>query len=125
MAYNIWGPTWVDLVSLLNSTQDDMAYGNSLMAIGYTAGAFSGLENIFNQLLNLIDIQLIGGFLFNYLNRQLLVAFYMILMAFTTTLTPILKSYTLFLVFAVIFGFGEGGLYPMVIPLELEGFTRI
>ncbi|CAG2121747.1 unnamed protein product, partial [Medioppia subpectinata] len=40
LAYNIWGPTWVDLVELMGSDQVNMAYGNSLMALGYTIGAF-------------------------------------------------------------------------------------
>ncbi|XP_054157271.1 major facilitator superfamily domain-containing protein 4A-like [Oppia nitens] len=91
LSYNIWGPTWVELVGLLNSTQKDMSYGNSLMAIGYTIGAFSGL------------------FLHNHINRQLMVAFYLILMALSTSLTPVLKSYTVFMELSIIFGFGEGG----------------
>ena len=46
-------------------------------------------------------------------------------MAISTTLTPILKSYTMFLVLSVIFGFGEGGLYTMVISSGKPQFCLI
>lgn len=44
IAYNIWGPTWVDLVKLLGKTQQDLAYGNSLMAVGYASTAAFGRQ---------------------------------------------------------------------------------
>ena len=48
--------------------------------------------------------------MFNYINRQILVAVYLVLMALATTLTPIFKSYKIFLGLAVMFGLGEGGI---------------
>lgn len=72
---------------------------------------------IFLKALSLI----LGGFMFNYLNRQLLVVFYIMLMAMATTLTPIIKSYTVFIIVSVFFGFGEGGLlYIIMIVLQKD-----
>jgi len=35
-------------------------------------------------------------------------------MAAATTLTPLLKSYKIFLIVSVIFGLGEGGIYSII-----------
>ncbi|CAG2121866.1 unnamed protein product, partial [Medioppia subpectinata] len=50
-----------------------------------------------------------SGFIHNYLNRQLMVSFYLLLMSISTALTPLLKSFKTFMVLSVFFGLGEGG----------------
>jgi len=55
-AYNIWGPSWNALVTLFDTDQESMSYGNSLFALGYFFGSMTCKFHIFWILLgSLLD----------------------------------------------------------------------
>lgn len=102
----------MDLIALLHSSQDQMSYGNSLMAIGYILGAFSSTNPLPTNKRNEKCLPFFcysGPFLFEHFGRQLFIGLYTLLIAGAILVTPLSGNYYVFLGASVAFGVGEGG----------------
>lgn len=79
----IQGPTLMDLIDLLHVNNDIMSYSLSFASLAYSVGG------------------LLSGFLFNYVNRQVLISFYYLIFGLSNIITPFLSSYLVFSVITV------------------------
>lgn len=74
----IQGPTLMDLIDLLHVNNDIMSYSLAFASLAYSLGG------------------LLSGFLFNYVDRQVLIPGYYIVFGIANTITPYINNYYIF-----------------------------
>ncbi|RWS25253.1 sodium-dependent glucose transporter 1-like protein [Leptotrombidium deliense] len=90
IAVNLFGPTWLDLKLLVGTSMERMSFSISMRSASFSVGA------------------LIGGFMFNYLNRQVMYSILLFILGTSTVLLSLIPDYTIFLVLNCIFGAVSG-----------------
>ncbi|CAG2171942.1 unnamed protein product [Oppiella nova] len=99
---SILGPALNDLRVKLNTTIGDISFVFLCIFIGYTIGA------------------IVNGIIFNYINRQLVLACLMIAMAITVAVLPVCPNITVLFAMAGICGHGCGGLDTALVVWLVE-----
>lgn len=79
----IQGPTLIDLIEMLHINNDIMSYTVALSSLAYSFGG------------------LLGGFLFNYIDRQILIPIYYIIFGVSNIAIPFMTNYVLYTVINV------------------------
>lgn len=79
----IQGPTLMDLIDLLHVNNDIMSYSLAFASLAYSLGG------------------LLSGFLFNYVNRQILISAFYVVFGVSNILTPFVSNYYIFSVITV------------------------
>ena len=87
---NIYGPTWLDLKSLMNTTLEKMSISISLRAAFFCAGA------------------IIGGFIYKLLDRGALYPLFILTKGLCVALIPLYANYYAFLVYSAVIGLVSG-----------------
>lgn len=87
---NIYGPTWLDLTALLETTLSKMSLSISIRAMFFCAGA------------------IIGGFIYRFLNRGALYPLLILTKGLCVALIPLYAKYNAFLCFSAIIGLVSG-----------------
>ena len=92
MICSVLGPSLVDLGYILSTTFSQVSLITTVTSLGYCIGA------------------LVGGFAFQYLNRQLFVIIFMSITSLVCAFFPFSPSLIIFLTLGVVFSFGNGTL---------------
>lgn len=87
---NIYGPTWLDLTSLMNTTLQRMSFSISIRAMFFCAGA------------------MIGGFIYKFVDRGALYPIFILTKGLCVALIPLYASYYAFLAFSSVIGLVSG-----------------
>jgi len=87
---NIYGPTWLDLKSLMNTTLERMSLSISLRAAFFCAGA------------------MIGGFIYKLIDRGALYPIFILIKGLCVALIPLYAKFHAFLVYSAIIGLVSG-----------------
>lgn len=87
---NIYGPTWLDLKSLMNTTLEKMSISISLRAAFFCVGA------------------IIGGFIYKLIDRGALYPLFILTKGLCVALIPLYANYYAFLVYSALIGLVSG-----------------
>lgn len=103
--FYVVGPTLIELAGLFQTTIEQICLIYTVRSAGYTCGSLS-------------------GFLFKYINRQLIFVFFMIVMGITLTLMPHCTSLTYLFILAGINGFSIGSFDTAINVWVLEIWAK-